>query len=75
MRRGREGHKNNELGREEGTPKKEKQDKAGKAEQTTEYTVCTEREIGVGCFRFLENHNSHSQGFTGSNSLGAPLEP
>lgn len=48
MRRGREGHKNNELGREEGTPKKEKQDKAGKAEQTTEYTVCTEREIGVG---------------------------
>ena len=45
MRRGREGHKNNELGREEGTPEKKKQDKA---EQTTEYTVCTEREIGVG---------------------------
>ena len=46
MRRGREGHKNNELGREEGTPEKKKQDKAEKAEQTTEYTVWTERDRG-----------------------------
>ena len=40
MRRGREGHKNNELGREE---EKGEQDKAKKAEQTTEYNIYRNR--------------------------------